>query len=318
MDAAVSRPAVHPFAPRVVALGGGHGLSRALAALRLHGVEPVAVVTVADDGGSSGRLRDDLGIIAPGDLRMALETLARDAPLAGLFAHRYERGTLEGHAFGNLALVALAEREGGFVAALAEAARLLDCAGRVLPATPEPVRLKARIAGEEVDGQVRVATAGGPVERVWLDPAHPGACEEAVDAVEAADLVLLGPGSLFTSVIASLLVPDLAKAVADCRGAVAYLANVRTQPGETDGLSLGDHVGAIFDHVPGLRLDAVIAHEGEGGVVPEGCMGTDLDDDRVGRLLLADLLERDPDGTPGWGHDPRRLAVALRPLLERR
>lgn len=303
---------------QVVALGGGHGLSRALAALRSLDVAPTAVVTVADDGGSSGRLRDELGVIPPGDLRMALLTLARNRPLADLLAHRFRGGALEGHALGNLLLVALAERDGDdFLAALGAAAELLDCAGGVLPATTERVRLCGRIGGADVSGQVRIATAQEPIERVWLEPGAPAACAPAVAAVAHADVVLLGPGSLFTSVIAALLVPDLGAAVARARGRVVYVANVRTQVGETSGLDLTAHVDALFTHVPGLRLDAVVAHDGPAGGGPGEPLAPRLDEDRVGRLVLADVAARRADGSVGWGHDPERLGKALAGLLDR-
>jgi uncharacterized cofD-like protein len=301
----------------VVAIGGGHGLARALAALRLLDVEPTAVVTVADDGGSSGRLRRDLGIIAPGDLRMALLTLARDEELASVLAHRFAQGELEGHALGNLLLVALAERSGGdFVAALDVAAALLDCAGRVLPATTTPVQLKATVAGEEVDGQVRVATATGRVERVWLEPGDPAACPEALAAIAGADLVVLGPGSLFTSVVATVLVPGVAAALATTSARITAVVNLTTQPGETTGLSCRAHIDRLLDHLPGCRLDAVVVHDGPAGVGGGAPLGG-LDGHRaVRRVVRADLASRDDAGRPAWGHDPARLAGALRPLLE--
>ena len=303
--------------PRVVAIGGGHGLARALQALRHLGVSPTAVVTVADDGGSSGRLRRELDIIAPGDLRHALLTLARNQPLARVLAHRFSRGALEGHPLGNLLLVALAEEAGGdFVRALDEAAALLDCAGRVLPATVDRVQLKARVAGEQVDGQVRVAKAQGRVERVWLEPGQPAACEDAVAAVVAADLVLLGPGSLFTSVIASLLVPSLADAVRATRAPVVYVANILTQPGETSGLDAAAHVDALLAQVPGLTLDAVILHDGPVGEWEGDPVGVSLDDPRVPAVVRADVAARDPDGRIAWGHDPQRLAGALTGMVE--
>lgn len=300
--------------PRVVAVGGGHGLSRALAAVRRLGTAPTAIVTVADDGGSSGRLRRDLGIIAPGDLRMAMLTLARNRPLADVLAHRFTRGQLEGHALGNLLLVALAEQtDGDFVAALDRAAALLACDGRVLPATTTPVVLHAEVAGERVDGQARVAKAAGRIERVWLEPGDPSACPDAVAACGSADLVVLGPGSLFTSVIANLLVPGLVAALD--RPTVVYVANTHAQVGETSGLDTAAHVDALLAHAPGLRLDAVVLHEGpsaEGNGPP---LAPELDDARVGTVVRADVAPRRPDGTVGWGHDPGRLAEALASLL---
>jgi len=303
---------------RVVAIGGGHGLARALAALRLAGAEPTAVVTVADDGGSSGRLREQLGVLPPGDLRMALLALARNRPLADALGHRFTAGDLDGHALGNLLLVALAERAGGdFVAALAQAGDLLDCAGRVLPATVEPVRLHGRVGGLDVAGQVRIATAQAPVERVWLEPDTPAACDEAVDAIGDADLVVLGPGSLYTSVIAVLAVPGIAKAVSDAPCPVVYVANARTQVGETSGLDLDAHVAALLAHVPGLRLHAVVAHDGPAADLPGEALAPEMGAAREAGLVRADLLSRGTDGRPSWGHDPARLAAALAPWLAR-
>jgi uncharacterized cofD-like protein len=301
---------------RVVAIGGGHGLAKALTALRQLEVEPTAVVTVADDGGSSGRLRRDLGIIAPGDLRMALLALARDERLADALRHRFVRGELEGHALGNLLLVALAERAGGdFVDALDAAAAMLDCAGRVLPATTVPVQLKAAVAGEELHGQVQVAEATGRIDRIWLEPTDPPACAAAVRSIEQADLVLLGPGSLFTSVAATLLVPDVGAAVAASAAPVVAVLNITTQPGETSGLSCAAHVDALLEHLPGADLDIALVHDGPRGIGDGEPLGTDLEHPRVGRVVRADVLSRDARGMPGWGHDPRRLADALAPIV---
>lgn len=313
MDATGSHPT------RVVAIGGGHGLARALAALRQLELAPTAVVTVADNGGSSGRLRRELGIIPPGDLRMALLTLARNRALADCFAHRFSRGPLEGHALGNLTLVALAEQtDGDFVAALDQFAALLDCAGRALPATQAQVEMRARVAGEQIDGQTQVATAQGRVERVWLEPGSPPACPEAAAALSTADVVVLGPGSLFTSVVATLLVPGLAEALASSPARVVYVANVLTQPGETGGLDAAAHVAALLDHVPGLHLDVVVCHEGPaptGSGVP---LGHEIDDPRVGEIVRADVVARDEEGQPVGAHDPERLAAVLASVISAR
>ncbi|HUH06437.1 MAG TPA: gluconeogenesis factor YvcK family protein [Egibacteraceae bacterium] len=304
-------------APSVVALGGGHGLARALSALRLLGASPTAVVTVADDGGSSGRLRRDLGIIAPGDLRMALLALARDDAFADALAHRFASGDLAGHALGNLLLVALAERRGGdFVAALDEAGRLLRCAGRVLPATTSPVQLHARIAGAEVEGQVRVMTSEGPIEQVWLSPRDAAACGPAIEAIDGAELIMLGPGSLFTSVLATLLAPGIADAVMRSAATVVYVANISTQPIETAGFDARAHVAALVHHLPGLTLDAVVLHDGPPAPGPGAPIGTELEHPAVRSVVTADLLARDDDDRPASGHDPLRLAGAVELVLE--
>jgi uncharacterized cofD-like protein len=302
--------------PRVVAIGGGHGLAKALTALRRLDVRPTAVVTVADDGGSTGRLRRDLDIIAIGDIRMALLALATEEPLAALLAHRFVRGELAGHALGNLALVALAEQASGdFVTALDRAAGLLACAGRVLPATTTPVQLKARVAGEEVDGQVQVATATAPIEAVWLEPADPPGCRAAVEAIETADLVLLGPGSLFTSVVATLLVPQIGAAVTGTSARVAAVLNICTQPGETTGFSATAHIDGLVAHLPDLVLDAVVLHDGPPGAGDGDPIAPELDHAAVRDVVTGDVLARDEHGCPAWGHDPDRLAEVLRPLV---
>lgn len=298
---------------RVAAVGGGHGLAQALRALVRLGLEPDAVVTVADDGGSTGRLRRDLGIIAPGDLRMALLALARNRPLADLLGHRFGRGELEGHALGNLALVALAEQHGAdFLAALDAACHLLDCSGRVLPATTLPVHLGARVAGgEQVDGQARVTRSRGRVERVWLEPADPPACADAVAALERADVVVLGPGSLFTSVIATLLVPGLRDALLRSRAQVVYVGNITTQPGETAGLDARAHVDALVDHVGGLTLDRAILHDCDAAPGRSDVLDARLEHPAVRAVVRRDVAARDRDGRAGRAHDPERLAAAL-------
>lgn len=297
---------------RIVAVGGGHGLSRVLLACRRMGLQPTAVVTVADDGGSSGRLRRDLGIIALGDLRMALLALARAEPLAEVLAHRFERGHLEGHALGNLLLVALTEgTRGDVVAALRRAEALLDCAGSVLPSTLEPVHIAARVAGVRVSGQATITRTHGRLETIWLEPHDPPACADAVAAVEAADAVVLGPGSLYTSVIVNLLVPDLRRAVCATRARLVHVANVHAPPGETSQLSLGDHVEQLHAALGDRCVDVVIMHDGprpDGPGMPLVPIAALRD---VGRTITADVLSRDRAGHVGAAHDPDRLAAAL-------
>jgi uncharacterized cofD-like protein len=301
----------------VVGLGGGHGLSRALAALRLLGECPTAVVTVADDGGSSGRLREEHGVVALGDMRMALHTLAEHPGLAPLVQHRFGAGDLKGHALGNLVLLALVEMcDGDLVAALDRAAGLLRCAGRVLPATTQAVQLHAQVGDREVGGQVRVATASEPVRRVWLEPASPDACEPAVEALEQADVVVLGPGSLFTSILATLLVPGIASAVTSGGARVIVIGNLLTQPGETSDFDAAAHVEALIAHVPDLRVDTVLLHDGPAVDGPGRPLGTRVRHPAVSRVVTADLALRGPDGQAVAVHDPQRLADALGPLLD--
>jgi uncharacterized cofD-like protein len=293
----------------VVALGGGHGLSATLTALRQLGAEPTAVVTMADDGGSSGRLRRDLGLPPPGDLRMALLALAdQEVDARELFAYRFQRGDLAGHNLGNLILAGLAELRGDFLEALGTASRWLRVRGRVLPSTLVPIRLQGRVDGRVVDSQVAIRDAPGRVERVWLQPRRPSALAEAVAAVRAADLVLLGPGSIFTSVVPNLLVPDLGAAVAEASERVAYVCNLEPQPGESSGFSPEAHLAALLAHCPGLRVPVVLCQRPAtvAAIEREVAAFAELG----ARVLHADLADPDHCGR----HDPTRLAVALKEL----
>ena len=294
---------------RVVALGGGHGLAVTLAALRLIGIEPTAVVTVADDGGSSGRLRRDLGLLPPGDLRKAMLALADPAAeVRELFAYRFERGDLAGHNLGNLALAALTDLEGGFLEALQAASRWLGVHGQVLPATLVPVRLCGQVDGRPVEGQVAIMTATGRVESVWLEPRSPAAVPAAVAAVRGADLVLLGPGSTFTSVVPNVLVPELAAALVEAADRLVYICNLEAQPGETSGFPPEAHLAAILDHCPGLRVASVLcqrprdAATAAGEVAAFGALGA--------AVVHAEVAADDAPGR----HDAARLATALKEL----
>lgn len=298
---------------RAVAIGGGHGLHRTLQALAGIAHDVTAVVTVADDGGSSGRLRRDLGVLPPGDMRMALAALCHDPKVVDLLQYRFRSGELAGHSLGNLLLVALADLAGGdAAAATAAAAELFGIDGRVLPCTPVPVTLHAESEDGRIDGQ-RVVTRTPRVRRVWLEPqdlpATPAACED----IAAADLVVLGPGSLYTSLLPNLLVPGIAEAVVRCPAPVVYVANLREQPGETEGMDLADHLAALHEHVPDLAVDVVLVHDGP---EPKG-PGRRLQPDpaavpRHGRLRGADLLDGED------GHDPTLLGDALLAILSDR
>ncbi len=258
---------------RAVALGGGHGLYATLSALRRLTPDVTAVVTVADDGGSSGRLRRELGVLPPGDLRMALSALAAadedGVRWRKLFQHRFGgTGALAGHAVGNLVLAGLFEVLGDPVAVLDEACRLLGVRGRVLPMAAEPLDIEADVEGLDTDpgvqrrirGQVAVATTPGVVRRVRLLPARPRACAEAVRAVGAADVVVLGPGSWFTSVLPHLLVPELAAALVGTPARRVLVLNLVPQPGETAGFSPEQHLRVLAEHAPdGFTVHAVLA-----------------------------------------------------------
>jgi uncharacterized cofD-like protein len=255
--------------PRIAALGGGTGLAALLRGLKRAPVELTAIVTVADDGGSSGRLRRELGVLPPGDIRNCLVALADDESLLGqLFQHRFADGDLAGHSFGNLFLAALAEVTGSFDLAIEECSRVLRIHGRVLPSTLRQVRLWAeRADGSTVSGETQITAGRGPCRRVWIEPAGILAHGPALEAIAEADLVLLGPGSLFTSVLPHLAVPELAQAVADAPGVRAYVCNMMTQPGETDRFDAVDHVRAVLEAVPG-GVDVAVVHEGP--LDPEG------------------------------------------------
>ena len=295
--------------PRIVCIGGGHGLSAALLAVRQLSGDVTAVVTVADDGGSSGVLREWLGIPAPGDLRMAIAALAADPSRAALIQYRFSEGDLAGHPLGNLLIAALADLRDDFVAAVDEVAAIGGVRGRVLPATPVPVRLRADIRGREITGQVAIAQGPGPVQRLYLDPPDPEATPDAVEAIEGSTLTVLGPGSLFTSVLAALIVPGIAAAVQRA-ARVALVLNVAQQVGETSGMDAAAHVRALLAHVPGLRLDAVLVHDGP---LPGVARPVAIDEDALAQvrapLIRADLI------ASAARHDADKLAAALKALL---
>lgn len=309
---------------KAVALGGGHGLYATLAALRLLTDDVTAVVTVADDGGSSGRLRRELGVLPPGDLRMALTALAAaddgGARWREVFQHRFQgTGALAGHAVGNLVLAGLLEVLGDPVPVLDEACRLLGVRGRVLPMAAEALDIEAEVFGLEADpdslhrirGQVAVATTPGRVHRVRLLPARPRACDEAVAAIRGADLVVLGPGSWFTSVIPHLLVPELAAALVATAARTIVVLNLVPQPGETAGFSPQQHLHALADHAPeGFTVDAVLA-DTEAVPAPQGLHSS------AAELGGHAYLDRVASGPASDHHDPGALASALRRIMSR-
>ena len=318
-------------APRVVAMGGGHGLSASLQALR-HLTEAItAVVTVADDGGSSGRLRRDFDILPPGDLRMALAALCEDTvwghEWSGVLQHRFGGdGELAGHALGNLLIVALWDLlPGEEVRGLDLVGRLLNTRGRVLPMSQVPLDIEATIStdglaevGSEdaggtvtVRGQSQVARHPGRVTSVRLLPEAPPACPEALESIKLADVVVLGPGSWFTSVMPHLLVPDLLQALRDTPAQRVLTLNVSLTDDEDSGYTVADHVHAIAAHAPGLTFDHVIA---DPGVVRSEAERRALAEavDRVGGELVVTAVAK--VRRPGL-HDTLRLAAAYRDVL---
>jgi uncharacterized cofD-like protein len=292
--------------PRIVCIGGGHGLSAALRAARQLTRSVTAVVTVADDGGSSGILRNQLGIAPPGDWRMALAALAGDPERAALLQYRFTDGSLAGHPLGNLLIAALADIQGDLVRALDGVAVLANAHGRVLPVAAEPLTLHAMVGGAQYEGQVAIATSGGPIERVWVSP-DAAATTEAIEAIESSDLVILGPGSLFTSVIAALVVDGLAAAVTRARRAV-FVMNLLEQPGETPGMDAVAHLEALRAHCPGLRPAAIVAHDGSG--IPRGLKRLTVD-----AVTVKPVPVIEADVATNGLHDPDKLAAALKTVL---
>lgn len=334
----MSSAPVVPRPVRVVALGGGHGLGATLQALRTAapavpgGLAVTAVVTVADNGGSSGRLRLGRSILPPGDLRMAMVSLLDAAPAAGadwspLIQHRFDPpGELAGHPLGNLLLLAAWERTTGAVAGLDLVGGLLGVRGRVLPMCPVPLDIAADVqlprgrAVVTVRGQAEVARSRGRIRRVWLEPADPPACPEAVEALLAADWVVLGPGSWFTSVLPHLLVPDLREALTDSAARVLLSLNLDPSADETAGYPLARHLQVLRDHAPDLRASVVLADAASAGH-PGSREHADLSRAAAAagaQLLLARLAGHDPaSGTVTASHDVGRYAAVLAGVLRR-
>lgn len=257
--------------PKVVAIGGGHGLSMLLRGLKNKTSNITAIVTVADDGGSSGRLREEMGIIAPGDLRNCLVALAaKETVLEEIFQYRFGgEGELAGHSLGNLFLAALIKQFGSVQNALEAASKVLNIRGQVMPATSQTVRLKARMSdGEIVEGESEISAypekKGRDIRIVHMStiPKAPMAVGDALKALRDADLITLGPGSLYTSVLPNLLVPEILQTIRESGAPVIYICNVMTQPGETSGYTVGDHLKALVDHIGGGVVDFVLANTG--------------------------------------------------------
>jgi uncharacterized cofD-like protein len=250
--------------PKIVALGGGTGLSTLLRGLKEYSSNITAIVTVADDGGSSGRLRREIGVLPPGDIRNCVAALADDEEklLSELFQYRFESGDgLSGHSFGNLFLTAMTKLTGDLESAIAASAKVLAVRGQVLPATSSDVNLWAELTdGRIIEGESNIPHAGGKIAKVGCTPANPPALPAAIKAIHEADYIILGPGSLYTSIIPNLLVPEIRDAIAQANVPRFYVCNVMTQPGETDDYTVADHIRAI-DKACGQRLfDAVVVN----------------------------------------------------------
>jgi uncharacterized cofD-like protein len=312
-------------AQSVVAFGGGHGLFASLTALRLlvddlTVDELTAVVTVADDGGSSGRLRGEFGVLPPGDLRMALAALCGedtwDVTWSRVLQHRFEgAGEMRGHVVGNLLIVSLWELLGDHVDALDWVGRLLGAKGRVLPMALTPMVITAEVEGLEPDtlvtvrGQVEVASTAGRIASIALEPSDPDVCPESVAAVRAADWLVLGPGSWFTSVIPHLMIPELCEAIVTSDARLIVVLNLEEQEGETDGLGPAEHLAVLVEHAPDLRPHVVLADPrslGDGADELERAVAS-----YGGRLVLDDVMLE--DGTAR--HDPAKLAAAYARIM---
>lgn len=310
--------------PRIVAIGGGHGLAALLRGLKTYSNNITAIVTVADDGGSSGSLRRSLGILPPGDIRNCLAALSNDETLmTQVFQYRFASGAgLEGHSLGNLFISALAEITGSFEQAVAESARVLAINGRVLPASLHDVRLVADVLRPEtgkrqhITGESNITQARGKIQRIWLEPGNAPAFPPAIAAILSADLIVIGPGSLYTSLLPNLLVSDLAQAIRVSHAVKFMICNVSTQPGETDGYTAFDHMRAIQKHVGDDLFDLLICNSRYEGPLPNDAGWV-----KVEKRLLetypcyqTDLVDMDNP----WRHDSAKLAQVVMDLFQDR
>jgi uncharacterized cofD-like protein len=309
--------------PKIVTIGGGTGLSTMLRGLKTYSANITAIVTVADDGGSSGRLRRELGVLPPGDFRNCIVALADAEPLmAKLFQYRFGQGSgLDGHSFGNLFIVAMSGITGNFEEAIREASRVLAVRGQILPSTLENVTLCAELAGEaHVLGESKISAANTPIQRVYLQPERPAAFPDAVRAILEADIVVVGPGSLYTSILPNLLVDGIAKALASTEALRVYVCNVATQPGETDEFRASDHVRALLRHVRGQPIDVVLANDNHSGEIkPEWNVQHVVADLEAIEQLGVDVALFDVvNPHNALRHSPDRLTAAIAQLYERR
>jgi len=303
--------------PRIVAIGGGHGLAALLRGLKLHTRNLTAVVTVADDGGSSGRLRESFGILPPGDIRNCLAALSNDEDmLTQLFQYRFSGASgLEGHSFGNLFITALADITGSFEEAVAESSRVLSVNGRVLPSTLHDVKLVASMeiphttSQVRVEGESKIPTIAGRVRRVWLEPDEVPAFPPVIRALLNADIIVAGPGSLYTSILPNLLVRDLLASMRASHATKIYVSNIATQIGETDSYTCYDHVRALEEHVGEDLFDVILCNDNYSGDLNESSIWVRLDekarsDERTRSANLVD--EQHP-----WRHDSVKLAQTI-------
>jgi uncharacterized cofD-like protein len=309
--------------PKIVVVGGGTGLSTLLRGLKLYSGNITAIVTVADDGGSSGRLRREIGVLPPGDIRNCLAALADEEKLlTELFQYRFQAGDgLAGHSFGNLFLTVMSEITGDLEQAIAASSKVLAIRGQVLPATLSDVHLWAELAdGRRIEGESNITEAKGKIVRVGCTPANPPALPRAIQAIQEADYLIMGPGSLYTSIIPNLLVPEITEAIAQSKALRLYVCNIMTQPGETDGYTVSDHIRAI-DRSTGQQLfDSVLVQKTSPSAqsliryAQEDSHPVFFDREDVGRLgrraLVANVMDEDAE-TGYLRHDSERLARTL-------
>ncbi len=308
--------------PKIVVIGGGTGLSTLLRGLKTYSANITAIVTVADDGGSSGRLREEFGVLPPGDIRNCLAALADEEKLlTELFQYRFSAGDgLSGHSFGNLFLTAMSEITGDLERGVAASSKVLAIRGQVLPATLSDVRLWAELAdGRRIEGESKITKAGGKVVKLGCTPANPPALPAAIKAIKDADYIIMGPGSLYTSVIPNLLVPEIASAIAAKKVPKIYVCNIMTQPGETQGYTVANHIDSI-DKACGQKLfDAVLVHKTSPSAraliryAKEDSHPVFLDREAVTisgrRIVAANVMNEDETGCVR--HDHERLAQIL-------
>jgi len=310
--------------PRIVTIGGGHGLSTLLRGLKTHTRKLTAVVTVADDGGSSGRLRETFGILPPGDIRNCLAALSNDEDmLTQLFQYRFSGSPdLEGHSFGNLFITALADLTGSFESAVVESGRVLSVNGRVLPSTLSDVRLVAAMElphslnEVRVEGESQIPKMAGRVRRVWLEPNDAAAFPPVIKELLNADIIVVGPGSLYTSILPNLLVQDVLTSIHASRAIKIYVCNIATQSGETDSFTCYDHIRALEEHVGENLFDVILCNNNYDGNVGVNSQWVVADEKTLSdtRTFCADLTE---EGHP-WRHDSLKLAQVIMDIFYER
>ncbi|MDQ1911380.1 YvcK family protein [Paenibacillus sp. GD4] len=313
------------YIPKVVVIGGGTGLSVMLRGLKKMPVDITAIVTVADDGGSSGILRSELEMVPPGDIRNVLTALSEVEPLLGqMLEYRFDRGNgLAGHSLGNLILAAMKDITGDFVTGVRELSRVLAVRGQVLPTANHAIILKAEMTdGTIVEGESKIPKAGGVIRRVFIEPSDVKPLPEALEALRQADSIIVGPGSLYTSIIPNLLVPEIAQTIVESKALKVFICNVMTQPGETDNYTVSDHINAIYEHVGHDLFDYVIINNGE---IPEevqhryaekGAKVVPVDEDKISGKSYQIIADQLVLFRTYLRHDAERLSQHIYQLVE--